>query len=228
VLGQTPPDFDLECPLISLPAALGTTVQTVPWSGAYLGADPEIADQKLVEFPAFGTSLRVGIAWAGNPRYKADSQRSTHLKTLLPLLQMPGVTWISLQKGDAAEQSRSLPGNVVIWDGCSLDRDLADAAALVATLDLVITTDTCIAHLAGAMGKPVWILLPHFADWRWMERTGATPWYPTARLIRQTKPGDWNGVVQRAIGGLTGFCRAHRRPPINHPHPSLQPSPAWR
>lgn len=228
LLGQTPPAFDLECPLISLPAAFGATVETVPWSGAYLGADQEIADQKRAEFPSFGRSLRVGLAWAGNPRYKADSQRSMHLKTLLPLIHTPGVTWISLQKGPAAEQLISLPSDVLIWDGCGLDRDLADAAALVATLDLVITTDTCIAHLAGAMGKPVWILLPHLADWRWMEGTEATPWYPTAHLLRQKAPGDWAGVVERAISDLTGFCRAQRKLSSIPPQPSLRPSPAWR
>src|ERR1035438_6503369 len=95
VLGQTPPAFDLECPLISLPAAFRTTVETAPWSGAYLGADPESAAKKREEFPSFGSGLRVGIAWAGNPHYKADSQRSMLLKTLLPLLHTPGVTWVS-------------------------------------------------------------------------------------------------------------------------------------
>jgi hypothetical protein len=190
-----------------------------------------MAAQKLVQFPSFGSDLRVGIAWAGNPCYKADAQRSMHLKTLLPLLRTPDVTWISLQKGNAAEQSRSLPSDVFIWDGCSLDRDLADAAALVATLDLVITTDTCIAHLAGAMGKPVWILLPHLADWRWMEQTTTTPWYPTARLFRQKTPGDWAEVLQRAMRELTGFRRARHRPPSCPPQPSLQssqPASAWR
>ena len=225
LLGQTPPEFDLECPLISLPAVFGATVETVPWPGAYLGADPELAAGKRVQFPNFCDGPRVGLAWAGNPGYKADNQRSMHLKNLLPLLQMSGVTWISLQKGIAAEQSRCLPSDVIIWDGCSLDRDLADAAALVATLDLVITTDTCIAHLAGAMGKPVWIMLPHLSDWRWMQRTESTPWYPTARLMRQKAPGDWPGVVERVVGELTPFRRAQRNPassPLQRiPHPLL-------
>jgi tetratricopeptide (TPR) repeat protein len=224
LLSQTPPEFDLECPLISLPAVFGATPETVPWPGAYLGADPELAAGKRAQFPDFGSGPRVGLAWAGNPGYKADTQRSTHLKTLLPLLQVPGVNWISLQKGIAAEQSRSLPGDVVIWDGCSSDRDLADAAALVATLDLVITTDTCIAHLAGAMGKPVWIMLPHLSDWRWMERSETTPWYPTARLLRQKAPGDWPGVVARVIDALPPFRRFERHPaptPLHRAPPPL-------
>jgi ADP-heptose:LPS heptosyltransferase len=110
--------------------------------------------------------------------------------------------WISLQKGEAAEQLASLPSDVLVVDGSSGERDLAETTALVATLDLVITTDTCIAHLAGAMGKQVWILLPHLSDWRWMQETERTPWYPTARLFRQRTAGDWAGVLGRVIGAL--------------------------
>jgi tetratricopeptide (TPR) repeat protein len=196
LLSAAPPEFDLQCPLMSLPAVFGTTVETVPWLGAYLGVDQEAALKKRVQFPDLWPNerhgkrtLRVGIAWAGNPRYKADPQRSTELATLLPLLRRPGITWIALQKGPAAEQLAGLPDDACVWDGSSRDRDLAETAALVATLDLIITTDTCIAHLAGAMGKPVWILLPHLADWRWMQQIETTPWYPTARLFRQRTPG---------------------------------------
>ncbi len=217
LLGANAPDFDtrfeLECPLLSLPAVLGTTVETVPWQGAYLGADPELAIEKWMQFPDLlpnERTLRVGLTWAGNPRYKADRWRSMHLATLLPLLRNPGVTWISLQKGRAAEQLTGLPGDVFVWDGSSRDRDLAETAALVATLDLVVTTDTCIAHLAGAMAKPVWILLPHLGDWRWMEKTETTPWYPTARLFRQSVPGDWAEVLERVIPALRVFPRPPR------------------
>lgn len=201
-LGTEPQPFDLECPLLSLPAVFGTTVATVPWTGAYLGADEEPAAEKLVQFPSVREGPRVGIAWAGNPRYKADHRRSTRLETLLPLLRASGVTWISLQKGEPAKQLACLPEKVFVWDGSSGDNDLAETAALIAGLDLVITTDTSIAHLAGAMDKPVWILLPHLSDWRWMEETETTPWYPSARLFRQRTPGDWAGVVERAIGEL--------------------------
>ena len=205
-LGATPPDFDLECPLMSLPAVFGTTVETVPWPGAYLGAEASAVEQKRALFPGDESErLRVGLAWAGNPRYKADRLRSTKLETLFPLLHVPGVTWISLQKRDAAEQLAHLPEDVSVWDGSSKEKDLAETAALVATMDLVITTDTCIAHLAGAMGKPVWILLPHLSDWRWMQETETTPWYPTARLIRQKAPGDWAEVTERVIEGLGSF-----------------------
>jgi tetratricopeptide (TPR) repeat protein len=220
LLGARPPEFDpkfdLECPLMSLPAVFGTTVETVPWPGAYLGAGPELASAKRIEFPGLPPNgdkpLRVGLAWAGNPRYKADCQRSLKLTALLPLVRTPGITWIALQKGLAAEQLATLPGDVSILDGSSHDLDLAETAALMATLDLVITTDTCIAHLAGAMGKPVWILLPHLSDWRWMQQTETTPWYPTARLFRQHAPGDWDGVLERVIGQLSELRAAEQRP----------------
>ena len=241
------PEFDLECPLMSLPAVFGTTVETVPWPGAYLGADPKLAAEKQSEFsgvlnsnqsvknapcpilsPRFWAKgwdttdsswaglererpLRVGLAWAGNPRYKADQQRSMNLKCLLPLLRMPGITWVSLQKGTAAEQLAALPSNIFVWDGASRDDDLAETAALAATLDLVITTDTCIAHLAGAMGKPVWILLPHLSDWRWMQQIETTPWYPTARLFRQCTPGNWADLLDCVIGELSGLSKVRTK-----------------
>jgi len=206
------PEFDLECPLMSLPAVFETTLETVPWPGAYLGVAPESWPQTIGNFSknsSISHALRVGIAWAGNPRYRADWQRSMDLNALLPLLRMPGVDWISLQKGPAAEQLKTLPDDVLLRDGSSHEKDLAETAALVASLDLVITTDTCVAHLAGAMGKPVWILLPHLADWRWMQETEFTPWYPTARLLRQTSPGDWAALVDRASCELSAFLTGH-------------------
>lgn len=217
VLGIDPPAFDLECPLMSLPAAFGTTVDTVPWTGAYLAAESSDAGRRRAQFPSVRQAspsgreagLRVGLAWAGNPRYKADCRRSMQLSTLLPLLRTAGVTWISLQKGDAAGQIAVLPDCVLIYDGSSRDGDLAETASLLATLDLVITTDTCIAHLAGAMGKPVWILLPHLADWRWMQDRETTPWYPTARLLRQSAPGAWGELVNRVTRQL-GDLRPNR------------------
>jgi len=209
--GDPATGFALECPLLSLPAVFGTTVDTVPWKGAYLGAEPEAVREKLRQTVHLGAGPRVGIAWAGNPRYKADRQRSMRLETLLPLLRRPGFTWISLQKGEAAEQLAALPDDVRIEDGCSRDRDLAETAALLATLDVVVTTDTCIAHLAGAMDKPVWILLPHLSDWRWMQERESTPWYPSARLLRQKEPGAWAGVLERAAAELENYRRTQWR-----------------
>lgn len=210
-LGEEPPAFDLECPLMSLPAVFGTTVETVPWTegsrGGYLDAELELVAARRREMEAAEVGgcrrLRIGVAWAGNPRYKADGRRSIQLATLLPLLRMANVSWISLQKGEAAEQLKQLPDDVALWDGSSRDQDLAETAALVQSLDLVIATDTCIPHLAGALGKPVWILLPHLADWRWMERVETTPWYPTARLFRQRTPGNWPELIRRVAVELS-------------------------
>ncbi len=207
-LGSEPPPFQLECPLLSLPAVFRTTVDTVPWPGAYLAAEPQQVAGKRAAFAAAG--LRVGLAWAGNPRYKADAQRSMRLRQLLPLLRTPGITWFSLQKGEAADQLAALPGEVSLVDACSRDRDLAETAALMATLDLVLSTDTCIPHLAAAMGKPVWLLLPHLADWRWMEQAATTPWYPTMRLFRQPRPEDWPSVLQQVHEELAVFAQSHR------------------
>jgi tetratricopeptide (TPR) repeat protein len=232
------PHFDLECPLLSLPAVFGTTVETVPWPGAYLGADPRLAFEKRAQTPyvrpiprsyhgGAARPLRVGFAWAGNPRYKADRQRSMQLMTLLPLLRTPGINWISLQKGEAAGQLSGLAGSVFVWDGSSADKDLAETAAMVATVDLVITTDTCIAHLAGAMARPVWILLPHLSDWRWMQEIETTPWYPAARLFRQRRPGDWVGVLERVGAELCELREAQSRSarPRLTMRPSMKASP---
>lgn len=206
LLGEAPSAFDWECPLMSLPAVFETTVDTVPWGGPYLAAESRESHES-VPFPDGDCGYpRVGIAWAGNPRYKGDAKRSTTLATLLPLLETPAIDWISLQKGEAAQQLALLPPQIRMVDGASGDRDLADAAALIARLDLVITTDTSIAHLAGAMGKPVWILLPHLSDWRWMQEIETTPWYPTARLFRQNQPGDWIGVMERVRASLQTLC----------------------
>jgi tetratricopeptide (TPR) repeat protein len=217
-LGVKPPKFDLECPLMSLPAVFDTRLDSVPWPGPYLFADPALVEQTRLRFPegwrksARGTQpLHVGLAWAGNPGYKADRHRSTQLKNLLPLLRQPGIRWVSLQKGDPAEQLAQLPDDVFVWDASSQDSDLADTAATIENLDLVITTDTCIAHLAGAMGKPVWILLPHLADWRWMRHIETTPWYPTARLLRQRKQGNWEELIDRAAMQLRAYQQRGRR-----------------
>lgn len=213
-LGEEPPSFHLECPLMSLPALFHTAPETVPWSGPYLAADPALAREKRALFP--GPGLRVGFAWAGNPKYKADHRRSMQATTLEPLLRSFSANWISLQKGESAAQLAELPEDLLVHDGSSSDADLAETAALIATLDLVVTTDTSIAHLAGALGKPVWIMLPHLADWRWMLHTETTPWYPTARLFRQQASGDWAGVFARIGAALARFANGHAAPLVPH------------
>jgi tetratricopeptide (TPR) repeat protein len=211
IIGEPAPRFDLECPLMSLPAAFGTTIETTPWTGAYLSAEPDLVRAKWQLAPDRGLGPRVGIAWAGNPCYRADHLRSMKLETMLPLVRTQGFEWISLQKDGAVEQIAALPEDVRILDAASEEKDLAETAALIETLDLVVTTDTCIAHLAGAMAKPVWILLPHLSDWRWMQECETTPWYPTARLMRQRRPGDWNEVFERVIVEIEDYRRTRWR-----------------
>lgn len=200
--GEPRPPFDVECPLLSLPACFLTTTDTAPWFGPYLAAEPDASERRAAELRShFGTDekhLRIGLAWAGNPNYKADAARSMPLANYCPLLRaLPEAQFISLQKGEAANQLASLPHNLHIYDGSRHDEDFADTAALAANLDLILTTDTAVAHLAGAMGLPVWLLLAHHADWRWMENRPDSPWYPTMRLFRQSKAGDWAGLLHR-------------------------------
>ena len=198
--GDPLPAFTHHCPLMSLPALFQTTLATVPSQIPYLHADPELVQSRASELSA--TRPVVGLCWAGNPSYRADHERSTHLATFLPLLKIPGIHWVSLQKSEAAAQILELPPSIALYDGSSRDRDLADTAALVAHLDLVITTDTAVAHLAGALGKPLWLLLPWQSDWRWMQRLPTTPWYPGARLFRQSSPGNWRGLIHRVAAQL--------------------------
>lgn len=204
LLDDPPPACELECPLMSLPAVFGTTPETVPWAGPYLSAEPALGveGEHCTMLRAGDASLLVGLAWSGNPNYKADAQRSVRLHVLLPLLRIPGVHWFSLQKEPVAEQMAAIPPEIPLTDACSSDRDLADTAIAIARLDAVVTTDTCIAHLAGAMGKPVVVLLPHLADWRWMQNAPDTPWYPAARLLRQPAAGDWTSVMDDAARAL--------------------------
>jgi tetratricopeptide (TPR) repeat protein len=202
VVGRGEPlgDFAWHCPLMSLPLAFGTTVDTIPRRVPYVRADEE--EVRAARQRWTGTGLRVGIAWAGNPQYRSDEQRSMPLLALLPLAGVPGITWFSLQMGTACGQMRTVGERFPLIDASSTSRDLAETAALVATLDLVITVDTSVAHLAGAMGVPLWVVLPHLADWRWMEERADSPWYPGARLFRQPAPGDWASAVERMRGEL--------------------------
>jgi tetratricopeptide (TPR) repeat protein len=220
VIGRGDPlsPFSHLCPLMSLPAVFGTTLATVPPPLSICAESMRHVSPGAKESGSSGHERipRIGINWAGNPAYRADRERSTHLSTLLPLLQIPQIQWVSLQKGSAAgqiEQIRSsLPESWCFLDACSQDRDLADTAATVEGLDLVITTDTVIAHLAGCMAKPVWLLLPWQADWRWMQAIESTPWYPTARLFRQSSADNWPELMNRITGEVPRFLQTKSGP----------------
>ena len=174
--------------LLSLPLALGGALCPEP----YLRPDPARVAAWRARMP---TGFRVGVAWAGNPAQANDRRRSMPGATLAPLLALPGVDFVNLQVGDRAREA-DLP------DLSPRLTDFAETAALIATLDLVVTVDTSVAHLAGALGVPVWVMLAHVPDWRWLLHRDDSPWYASARLFRQDSPGDWQGVVGRVAKAL--------------------------
>jgi len=199
--------------LMDLPGTFGTSVDSIPNPVPYVEADTELREvwRKRIEeserslgrgtVPLGGLSpyrgLRVGIAWAGRVTHPNNSFRSMKLGMFQPLGSVEGVTFFSLQKGPGAKEAGSPPGGMKLVDVTAGIADFADTAGLVANLDLVISVDSAVAHLAGAMGKRVWILVPYCPDWRWMLGRDDSPWYPTAKLFRQVKRGDWESVVER-------------------------------
>ncbi len=207
VRGETPPPFDCHCPLLSLPLAFGTTLGSIPAKVPYLAAPRDrLARWRRRLGPA--PRRRIGLVWSGNPDHDNDRNRSIALARFRPLLSVAGLEFVSLVKdlkrGDA--QTLRALGEVVPL-GREF-RDFADTAAAVSLLDLVISVDTAVAHLAGALAKPVWILLPYSADWRWLLDRDDSPWYPTARLFRQAAIGDWDGVLERVRHELARFANA--------------------
>lgn len=198
--------FDLQAPLLSLPRLLGTTLRNLPNRVPYLAAEPGLAAAWADRLAGI-SGLRVGLVWGGNPANRIDGARSLPLELLAPLGRVGGVTWLSLQKGPPADQLRTPPAGLAIRDLAPALRDFADTAALLAHLDLVVTVDTAVAHLAGALGRPVWLLLAAVADWRWLRDRTTSPWYPSARLFRQPKPADWRALAEQvgeALATWTG------------------------
>jgi tetratricopeptide (TPR) repeat protein len=188
------PPFEFHCPLLSLPLAFGATLQTIPAQIPYL-AVPAEALQKAAALSWPASGLRVGLAWSGNPNHPKNRTRSIPLALLAPLFKLEGVHFFSLQMGSAAAELETI--QAAITDLAPLTGDMADTAAQMAHLDLIISIDTSIAHLAGALGKPVWVLLARLPDWRWLLDREDSPWYPTARLFRQKNSGDWPPVVEK-------------------------------
>ena len=201
--GPLPP-HDAHISLASIPGRLGTGLYTIPAPAAYLRAEPDLAArwrERLAD--GGGNGLRIGLVWAGNPEFKADRLRSPGLEAFRPLLDVPGVAVYGLQKGPGRrdlERAGPMPANFV--DLGPIIEDFADTAAIMEGLDLVISSCTGPAHLAGALGRPVWTVLPFAPDWRWLEHGVCTPWYPSMRLFRQTRRGDWATVMKRVRDAL--------------------------
>ncbi|MFB3776007.1 MAG: tetratricopeptide repeat protein [Bryobacteraceae bacterium] len=191
--GTPLPEFDVHAPLMSLPRLVRTTLSSVPARVPYLAVEEE-RRQRWRERMAHERELRVGLAWKGNPLQPDDRFRSVSWETLAPLTAVSGVTWFSLQYGERPGPSQGGP----LVDLGPETEDLRDAAAAIEQLDLVISVDSAMAHLAGALGRPVWVLLAHLPDWRWLLGRQTTPWYPTARLFRQPRRGDWESVIADA------------------------------
>ena len=202
--GEALPPFDLHCPLLSLPGVFRTALDTVPAEIPYLRPEPGAAARWRERLtPLHG--LRVGLVWSGNPGHTDDRNRSVPFEALSPLWRVPGVSWVGLQVGQRAGDPRRA-GDSAVHDLSPALGDFAETAAAIAALDLVVTVDTAVAHLAGALGQPVWLLLPRVPDWRWLLGREDSPWYPTARLFRQERPGDWAGVIGRVTAELEAFA----------------------
>ncbi len=196
------PPFDVHVPLLSLPLLFKTDLARLPGRVPYLAA-PAGLDQKFRDFlaPAAGR-LKVGLVWSGSTTFKNNRNRATSLESLLGLLEVPGVAFVSLQKGPPKAELDACGCRGLILDADPLLDDFADTAALIGELDLVIMTDSAVAHLAGALGKPVWVLLCFAADWRWLKDRDDSPWYPSLRLFRQKTPGRWDDVFARVKAEL--------------------------
>ncbi len=201
---QQIPRFDLQCPLSSLPRAFGTTLETIPAPIPYLRAEAERCAhwrRRLTTLAPTGYR-RIGLAWAGRPSHENDRNRSLALTTLAPLGGLARTVLFALQLGPAQSQVATYYGAAPLINLGPEIADFADTLAIVDALDVVITVDTSLAHLAGAMGKRVCVLLPYAPDWRWLTGRGDSPWYPTARLFRQAAPGDWNTPIAALLRAL--------------------------
>ncbi|NYZ14045.1 tetratricopeptide repeat protein [Azospirillum sp. RWY-5-1] len=208
--GEPLPPFDLECPLMSLPRVFATTPDHVPGVVPYLRPDPERLARWRAELgegggPAVGP--RVGLVWAGNPRFPGDRLRSPRLAALRPLLDVPGVRFFGLQMGEGRADLERVAMPAGFTDLGPRIGDFVDTAAIIANLDLVISSCTAPAHLAGALGVPLWLALPRAPDWRWLLDREDSPWYPTARLFRQGRVGDWSDVAERMRAALAALTR---------------------
>jgi tetratricopeptide (TPR) repeat protein len=196
VLGDRgdPAPYQYDAVLMSLPRLFRTRLESIPAQVPYLHAPADAATRWKKRLAGMG-GLKIGVVWAGNPEHVNDTRRSVDLNLLAPLFAVPGTSFVSLQFGPRTADLKKLKGKSRIEDLGAAFGDFTDTAGAMAALDLLITVDTSVAHLAGALGKPVWMLLPWITDWRWMLQREDNPWYPTMRLFRQARGGDWRDVI---------------------------------
>ena len=205
--GDCVPPYDFDIPVLSLPWVFKTQLDTIPAEVPYLHFPPGAGAAAVREISRHSTARRAGIVWAGSKHYPGDRRRSCGLAALRGLFAIQGVRFFSLQKDDAALEISTQPTSGIIDLSRHLN-DFSDTAAAITALDLVISVDTCVAHIAGALARPVWTLLPFEADWRWLLNREDSPWYPTMRLFRQPAPGDWASVVGRVSRELKALVEA--------------------
>ena len=195
----------MHVPLVSLPLILDTTLETVPDEVPYVSIDEQLIETWRERLDGH-RGFKVGIAWQGSTKYNADNYRSIPLRHFARLAKVAGVQLFSLQTGEGRHQLTELADQFPITDfGPEFDKtsgSFMDTAAVMKNLDLVISSDTSIVHLAGALGVPLWVMLTTSADWRWLDRRNDSPWYPTMRLFRQTRLDDWNELLDRVAGQL--------------------------
>jgi tetratricopeptide (TPR) repeat protein len=206
---------DFYCPMMSLPHRLGVTSETVPTKTPYFRLDNAFVGEWKSKLTT-GKGLKVGIAWASNPENRLAITKSISLPELLPLLEMQGVTIVSLQVAHSGNELKELPVSADTIDLTGEIRDFYDTACLIANLDLVVTIDSAVAHLAGALGKPVWVVLHHAPDWRWHLGGNQSRWYPSARLFRQTTPGNWAAIVADMVQALRELMHGGEMRPISN------------
>jgi ADP-heptose:LPS heptosyltransferase len=202
-----PADFDMHCPIGSLPLAFGTRLDTIPSEVSYLPPPAEAKVRAWENRLGPHDRLRVGLVWSGNPAHRNDHNRSLPLQTLSRIFDADA-TFVSLQKDPKADDKAFLQERTDIVDLTEHLTDFSETAALVSCLDLVITVDTSVAHLAAALGRPTWILLPYVPDYRWLLDRDDSPWYPTVRLFRQTETCDYASVLDRVRTALQTLISA--------------------
>lgn len=203
----TPPETDCYIQSLSLPFLFGTTTETVPANVPYIVPDAE-KTARWKKILGAESGFRVGLVWRGNPRNPIDQKRSASLSAFLPLFNIPGVQFYSLQVGCGREETESYSESISLIDHTDRLSDFSETAALIANLDIVIGVDTSVMHLAGAIGKPAWILVPISGDWRWIEGRTDSPWYPTMRIFWQKRYGDWDDVVSQIKGEMENFLKS--------------------
>ena len=213
MLGDSPsdfPHFDFQVSLLSLPGVFNTDLDTIPATVPYVSAEPQLIQAWRAKLDGV-TRFRVGIAWQGSPSYVQDRFRSIPLVHFARLAELPAVQLVSLQKGHGVEQLDELRDRLgVIEFGSEFDAGsgaFTDSAAVLQNLDLLVTSDTALAHLAGALGVRVWVALSFIPDWRWLMDRDDSPWYPTMRLFRQRRRGDWDEVFERLRSALAELIK---------------------